>query len=133
LDISCGESTTNLVNDKADQKVDKSKDAQIPLDRNPEEGGTQPDSGRDATSPSSNDNLKRAKCNKKPCACDNGLDDDEDGLVDGLDTECTGSFDNDEASFATGIPVTTKKKCLDCFLNLLLVRIFFTRVIIVLV
>src|SRR5688572_6561790 len=37
------------------------------------------------------------------CVCDNGLDDDEDGLIDGLDPECTGPFDNDEGTFATGI------------------------------
>jgi hypothetical protein len=36
--------------------------------------------------------------------CSNCIDDDGDGLIDGFDPECTGPFDNDESSFATGIP-----------------------------
>src|SRR3569833_3508623 len=36
--------------------------------------------------------------------CSNCKDDDGDGLIDGFDPQCTGPFDNDEGSFATGIP-----------------------------
>ena len=36
--------------------------------------------------------------------CSNCIDDDGDGDIDGADIECTGPFDNDENSFATGIP-----------------------------
>jgi len=36
--------------------------------------------------------------------CNNGKDDDGDGLVDYLDPECTTPYDDDEASFAKGIP-----------------------------
>jgi hypothetical protein len=36
--------------------------------------------------------------------CNNCLDDDNDGRIDGADIECTGALDNDESSFATGIP-----------------------------
>src|SRR5262245_10911807 len=43
-------------------------------------------------------------CGSAGCACSNGIDDDGDGLVDGFDPECTGPLDNDEGSFATGIP-----------------------------
>ena len=43
-------------------------------------------------------------CGSSPCACSDGLDNDGDGLVDGFDPECTSPFDNDEGSFATGIP-----------------------------
>lgn len=51
-------------------------------------------------------------------ACDNGIDDDGDGLVDGLDPECTGPFDNDEGSFATGIPGDNRDpKWQDCFFD----------------
>ena len=51
-------------------------------------------------------------------ACNNGLDDDGDGLADGLDPECTGSFDEDEGSFATGIPGDNKDpKWQDCFFD----------------
>jgi hypothetical protein len=38
------------------------------------------------------------------CACSNGTDDDGDGKIDGFDPECTGPLDNDEGTFATGIP-----------------------------
>ena len=36
--------------------------------------------------------------------CNNCVDDDHDGRIDGNDIECTGALDNDESSFATGIP-----------------------------
>jgi hypothetical protein len=53
-----------------------------------------------------------------PTACDNGKDDDGDGLVDGLDPECTGPRDNQEDSFATGIPGDNRDpKWQDCFFD----------------
>jgi hypothetical protein len=36
--------------------------------------------------------------------CSDCIDNDGDGKVDGFDPECTGAADNDESSFATGIP-----------------------------
>jgi hypothetical protein len=53
----------------------------------------------------------------QPCACDNGIDDDGDGLVDGADPECTGPYDDDEGSFATGIPGDNVDFCQDCFFD----------------
>jgi hypothetical protein len=51
-------------------------------------------------------------------ACENGLDDDGDGLVDGLDPECVSPLDNDESSFATGIPGDNQDpKWQDCFFD----------------
>ena len=51
-------------------------------------------------------------------ACNNGKDDDNDGLIDGFDPECTGPFDNDEGSFATGIPGdNSDPKWQDCFFD----------------
>lgn len=51
-------------------------------------------------------------------ACSNGIDDDHDGLIDGFDPECTGPLDNDESSFATGIPGDNKDpKWQDCFFD----------------
>jgi hypothetical protein len=50
--------------------------------------------------------------------CNDGIDNDGDGLVDGADPECTGSVDNDEGSFATGIPgdnIDAVKQ--DCFFD----------------
>jgi hypothetical protein len=52
------------------------------------------------------------------CTCANGLDDDDDGFIDGFDPECTGSLDDDEGSFATGIPGdNVDPKWQDCFFD----------------
>jgi hypothetical protein len=51
-------------------------------------------------------------------ACSNGKDDDGDDLIDGFDPECTGPWDNDETSFATGIPGdNVDPKWQDCFFD----------------
>ncbi len=64
-------------------------------------------------------NTNIAFCNDgEPCACSNGLDDDQDGLTDGFDPECTGPFDDDEESFGTGIPGDNRDpKWQDCFFD----------------
>jgi hypothetical protein len=57
-------------------------------------------------------------CQEGASQCNNCLDDDGDGAVDGFDPECTGPLDRDEGSFATGIPgdnVDEKKQ--DCFFD----------------
>lgn len=57
-------------------------------------------------------------CGDVPCACNDGEDNDSDGLVDGLDPECVGPQDNDEATFATGIPGDNKDPIWqDCFFD----------------
>src|SRR3569623_1715951 len=43
-------------------------------------------------------------CVPTAAQCSNCIDDDKDGKIDGFDPECTGPLDNDEATFATGIP-----------------------------
>lgn len=49
--------------------------------------------------------------------CNNGIDDDADGLIDGWDPECTGHLDNDEGSFSMGIPDQMTGRWQDCFLD----------------
>ena len=57
-------------------------------------------------------------CGEGGCACSNGADDDGDGLTDGFDNECTGAFDNDEGTFATGIPGDNRDPTWqDCFFD----------------
>lgn len=59
-----------------------------------------------------------ALCGSSPCACNNGLDDDGDGKADGFDEECTGALDDDEGTFATGIPGdNSDAKWQDCFFD----------------
>src|SRR5450432_598129 len=50
--------------------------------------------------------------------CTDGIDNDGDGLIDAADPECTGSADNDEGSFGTGIPGDNMDACKqDCFFD----------------
>jgi hypothetical protein len=50
--------------------------------------------------------------------CTNCIDDDKDGLIDWLDPECTGPLDNDESSYATGIPGDNVDPCKqDCWFD----------------
>jgi hypothetical protein len=50
--------------------------------------------------------------------CSDGKDNDGDGLIDSRDPECTGPLDNDEGSFATGIPGdNVDPKWQDCFFD----------------
>lgn len=57
-------------------------------------------------------------CGTAPCACNNGIDDDGDGKIDGFDEECTGAIDDDEGSFSTGIPGdNSDPKWQDCFFD----------------
>jgi hypothetical protein len=52
------------------------------------------------------------------CQCADGLDNDGDGFIDGADPECTGPFDNDESSYATGIPGDNQDPFVqDCFFD----------------
>jgi hypothetical protein len=57
-------------------------------------------------------------CGTEPCQCNNGVDDDGDGTTDGFDVECTGAIDDDEGTFATGIPGdNVDPKWQDCFFD----------------
>lgn len=56
-------------------------------------------------------------CSSGPCACNDGIDNDGDGRIDGYDPECTGPFDADEGSFGTGLPTGGRGKCQDCFFD----------------
>ena len=55
------------------------------------------------------------RCDDHTCACDDGIDQDDDALIDGLDAECTGPYDDDEASFGTGTDDGTLPACQGCF------------------
>jgi hypothetical protein len=57
-------------------------------------------------------------CSMTGTQCNNCIDDDQDGLVDGFDPECTGQADNLEGSFATGINGDNiDAKTQDCFFD----------------
>jgi hypothetical protein len=56
-----------------------------------------------------------ALCGKHVCACSNQEDDDLDRFADGFDDECTGAFDDDEASLGTGGIKIGNAQCANCF------------------
>ena len=57
-------------------------------------------------------------CGTSVCACSNGVDEDSDGLFDQDDPECVSPWDNDEATFATGIAGDNRDEaCQDCFFD----------------
>jgi hypothetical protein len=57
-------------------------------------------------------------CTPGGAQCANCADDDSDGRIDGFDPECSGPLDNDEATFATGIPGDNKDAInQDCFFD----------------
>jgi hypothetical protein len=90
LAFACSDVTTELVGERG---------AQLPGD-----AAAPADSAAPPTMP----------CGDHVCACNNGRDEDADDLVDGFDPECTGPFDDDESSFATGTP-DSNPDCQDCF------------------
>lgn len=71
----------------------------------------------DASTPFMQNDAGQVLCGASPCKCHNGIDDDNDGFIDGLDTECTGPYDDDESTFATGIPGDNRDFCQDCFFD----------------
>lgn len=77
----------------------------------PGTGGTTGTGGSWVTTP--------LECQGAPCECSDGIDNDEDGLIDEFDPECSGPYDNDEATFATGIPGDNKgsKAGTECFFD----------------
>lgn len=73
-------------------------------------------SGSDGGGPGSDGGA--GACTPGATQCSNCVDDDGDGQIDGFDIECTGPGDNDEATFATGIPGDNKDRVnQDCFFD----------------
>ena len=107
----CSERQRNLVSDPKNQALPDSGsiDAHTP---------SAADSGKNdapaADSGAFSSDAATAYCGRSACSCDDGVDNDNDGLKDGLDPECTGAYDDDEASFATGRP-TKQMPCRDCY------------------
>jgi hypothetical protein len=64
---------------------------------------------------------KGVSCTIGSTQCTDGKDNDGDGLIDAMDPECSGPCDDDEGSFATGIPGDNRddeRSChQDCFFD----------------
>ena len=111
--LCCSERTTNLVSTKSASTLDASEP---PPD---EDGGGVPgfDSGVVVPPPWQLSDAGVVFCGESPCACSNGIDDDGDELIDGFDGECTGPYDQDEQTFATGEVKPSNPHCADCFFD----------------
>lgn len=87
----------------------------------PGEDGAQTGDSTTNTDGAANDTWEagiQASCNGTVYQCSDGKDNDNDGLDDSLDPECMGPCDNDEASFATGVPGDNVDACKqDCFFD----------------
>ncbi len=108
----CSSRTVNLA--KSLKLVDGGTkvDASQPLD------AQLADAAKDAAPPFVVSEAGVTLCGAVPCLCSNGKDDDLDGLSDGFDPECTGAFDDDESSFATGVHGEDKDaRCQDCYFD----------------
>lgn len=99
------ERTTELVSSRRVNQPDAAQ---------PEKDAAPP---HDASPPWSVADAGTVLCGDAPCACANGIDDDQDGLIDGFDPECTGPFDQDEGTFATGEEKGGNPNCDDCFFD----------------
>jgi hypothetical protein len=101
------ERTTNLVSTRRDAAAPGPRDGAVPgLDAAP-----------DGAPPLVVSEAGIVFCGEAPCACSNGEDDDNDGEIDGFDGECTGPYDQDEATFATGEVKQGNPFCGDCFFD----------------
>lgn len=100
LVVACGSGTDNLASDDGGagidgRVVDFSDASPFAPDAGPNEG-----------------------CVADGPQCNNCIDDDLDGFVDGFDPECTGAADDDEGSFATGLPGDNRdRRFQDCFFD----------------
>jgi hypothetical protein len=105
--VACSDVSTDLTGAARD-----ARDANVPRDGRMEDapsvGGELDAGGPQAQGP-------RAMCGDKLCQCDDGKENDKDGLIDGLDPECTAPFDDREETFATGRPRGGPNACQDCF------------------
>jgi len=79
---------------------------------------TNPNPLLDGSSPFPINDAGQVLCGSAACACSDGIDQDTDGLIDLADPECVSAWDNDEASFATGISGDNRDDaCQDCFFD----------------
>lgn len=106
----CSESRRNVVSDPTTFTTFDSGTRDAGLVLEPRDSGEK--GGPAETFPAAD--AATAYCGKRACSCADGADNDGDGVTDGLDPECTGAFDDDETSFATGQPFK-QQACRDCY------------------
>lgn len=82
------------------------------------DGGNTPGGDGSVGNPTADAAPGSGECSGTEIQCSNCIDDDEDGLIDGFDPHCISAADQDEFSFATGIPGDNRdEKKQDCFFD----------------
>jgi hypothetical protein len=80
--------------------------------------GEAPTGSSDASTPFPMTPSGQVMCGDVLCKCSDGLDQDGDKLIDMADPECVSAWDDDESTFATGIPGDNRDDaCQDCFFD----------------
>lgn len=93
-------------------------DAASSSDGSAAQGDSSTSNGGKSSGPIAANDAGQVLCGNAPCACSDGRDNDADGLIDLADPECVSAWDNDESSFATGIPGDNRDDaCQDCFFD----------------
>ncbi len=75
------------------------------------------DTTETATATATGGGLPGGDCNGTTYACGDGMDNDDDGLIDLEDPECVSPCDDDEGTFATGLPGDGMDCKQDCFFD----------------
>ncbi len=117
LSVGCSKQSSEQQNTDTSQNNEKSgtdnnqTENQEPGDKiDDTEGGTVSDTagpvGSDSELVYGSGDLMCSYSGEEPhyCACSDGIDNDSDGFTDGEDLHCFGPYDDDEGTYATGIP-----------------------------
>lgn len=113
----CSERTVQVVTDPSEDAIARDSGTSDADSPSPPSANGAPDADMLPRPPLSDaSSAPVAMCGAVACACNDGLDNDRDGQPDGQDLECTGPFDNDEATFGTGME-GSNGRCRDCFFD----------------
>lgn len=121
LSIGCGDSGGDSGSGDNIDAPENSADGSTSTPDGPPGAGVDgpPGSGVDGPPGSTTDGMTGdGECVPGGAQCNNCIDDDDDGVIDGADPECISAEDNDEGSFATGLPGDNQDAVKqDCFFD----------------
>jgi len=116
LAVGCGDDDDDVGPGDGDADADADGDGDSDGDA---DGDADADADGDGDADSDGDgDADAVPCTPGSTECTNCADDDGDGRTDGFDPNCTGAMDDDESTFATGIPGDNQDyRWQDCFFD----------------